>query len=354
MRDLCQGGSKSSKGGMTITTGTVIPTPQEANSSVISSGWDWAVSGKFMRLQSWQPRICFSFIYIWNMLAYFRTCFYYLPRRATSVAPLCFISCQERHCKARCRRTLMNKNAATYDGTSLLNGVHVSGIWMKFTWYHLYLFPIFMGTLGGRFGVFSDFLSFAQAEWLTKQFKVMNWNAIPLRIFEDFKHYKWSLLRFSCRCQRCIALRFWRTSTQMNQQEPQLSLLAFKLPFLQCHAWRCIFFGGVSLLWKVGSQLDMEETFDHEGQFSFASCPGSQLVIHNLRWSGWVTGAEVNGCWYHHPSRGAGLGKPPSLQMSRLHSTKVQSQPVRRFRKMHSTNGSGQEIWLGGGRSGTF
>lgn len=33
----------------------------------------------------------------------------------------------------------------------------------------------------------------------------------------------------------CIALRFWRTSTQMNQQEPQLSLLAFKFPFLQCH-----------------------------------------------------------------------------------------------------------------------
>lgn len=156
MRDLCQGGSKSSKGGMTITTGTVIPTPQEASSSVISSGWDWAVSGKFMRLQSWQPRICFSFIYIWNMLAYFRTCFYYLPRWATSVAPLCFISCQERHCKARCRRTLMNKNAATYNGTSLLNGVHVSGIWMKFTWYHLYLFPIFMGTLGGRFGVSSE------------------------------------------------------------------------------------------------------------------------------------------------------------------------------------------------------
>ena len=38
MRDrTCQGGSKSRTGGMTITTGTVIPTPQEAESLVIRS-----------------------------------------------------------------------------------------------------------------------------------------------------------------------------------------------------------------------------------------------------------------------------------------------------------------------------
>lgn len=83
---LVKGGSKSSKGGMTITTGTVIPTPQEA----------------------------------------------------------------------RCRRTLMNKNAATYDGTSLLNG----------------------------------------AEWLTKQFKVMNWNVLAdLYANESVYPYceKWAL-----------------------------------------------------------------------------------------------------------------------------------------------------------------
>ena len=50
-----------------------------------------------------------------------------------------------------------------------------------------------------------DFLSFAQAEWLTKQFKVMNWNAIPSRISRLFIAEIFSLKESEVHCTEVLA-----------------------------------------------------------------------------------------------------------------------------------------------------
>ena len=180
------------------------------------------------------------------------------------MAPLCFISCQERALQGTLPSDTDEQECGdlqwyiivewrprlrNLDEIYLISFIFISYI----LWVHL------VGDLEYLLKIL-DFLSFAQAEWLTKQFKVMNWNAIPLRIFEDFKHYKWSLLRFSCRCQRCIALRFWRTSTQMNQQRATIVIAGFQNS-LFCNAMLEDAFSLEVYPYceKVGSQLDMEE-----------------------------------------------------------------------------------------------